>query len=106
MLETNHSGAEPRTTERADSALPDDFWSTPENAVLDGVQAGPGGLTSQEAAARRIRFGPNVLAHEARAGRLGLLVGQFSSPLSLLLIVSAVLSFFLAETTDAVIILA
>jgi Mg2+-importing ATPase len=82
------------------------FWSTPENEVYPLLQTAPGGLTSAEAQKRLSRFGANLLKLKRRSSTLGLIVGQFKSPLILILLFAAGLSFFLKEPTDAVIILA
>ena len=82
------------------------FWSTLENEVYPLLQTAPGGLTSAEAQKRLSRFGANLLKPKRRSSALGLIVGQFKSPLILILLFAAGLSFFLKEPTDAVIILA
>ena len=61
------------------------------------------GLTSEEAARRLAEFGENVL-HKHRAQPLRVLARQFASPILLLLIATAIVSVFLGETTNAVII--
>ena len=50
------------------------------------------GLTSQEAA-RRQQEGRNVLTQGKKQSLLGVIVSQFKSPLILLLIVAAAISF-------------
>ena len=61
------------------------------------------GLTSQEAA-RRQQEGRNVLTQGKKQSLLGVIVSQFKSPLILLLIVAAAISFATGEVVDAVII--
>ena len=51
------------------------------------------------------RYSGSRLGAHGRTGTLRLLVGQFSSPISLLLIAAAVISIFLHDGTDALIIL-
>lgn len=71
--------------------------------VLSRLGSGAGGLSSAEAAARLTRDGPNAVRdHQARAW--GVLVRQVRSPLLALLAVTAAVSFFLGERTDAVVI--
>jgi Mg2+-importing ATPase len=75
----------------------------PVGDVLTALQSTPSGLAADEAAARLSRTGPNaVRSHHAR--RLVVLVRQLSSPLLLLLAVTATVSYFLGEHTDAAII--
>jgi Mg2+-importing ATPase len=52
------------------------------------------------------QYGPNLLKSPTRSGPLWLLLGQFKSPIILILIFAASLSFFLGDHTDGVIILA
>ena len=64
------------------------------------------GLTSAEAAARLAKNGPNELKEKPRPGFLSLLLDQFKDFLIIILILSAVLSIFLGEWIDAIVILA
>jgi Mg2+-importing ATPase len=71
--------------------------------VLDRVGSSPTGLTSDEAAARLASHGPNaVRTHEARP--VVVLLRQLRSPLLFLLAVTAIVSYFVGERSDAVII--
>ena len=63
------------------------------------------GLTRAEAARRLQSYGPNELSHEERASPLRLFFGQFANTLVLILLAATVLSAFLGEIADAVIIL-
>ncbi|MGO9889360.1 MAG: cation-transporting P-type ATPase [Solirubrobacteraceae bacterium] len=72
--------------------------------VLDALGSTPQGLSSEEAARRLQQVGPNALvSHGARP--LKILLNQFHNPLLILLISTAVLSAFVGEKTDAIIIL-
>ena len=84
----------------------DAFWSLSASEVLQHVGSGTQGLTTAEAALRARRFGANALKARKHAGDLTLLLGQFRSPIILILLFAAVLSFFLHDSADAVIILA
>ncbi|MBS0625396.1 MAG: magnesium-translocating P-type ATPase [Verrucomicrobia bacterium] len=64
------------------------------------------GLSSQEAARRLREFGLNSLKGPARGRGISLFIAQFKSPLILLLIGAALLSFALKSHLDASIILA
>ena len=66
----------------------------------------PRGLSSDGAAERLKVHGPNLLRPPRKARGILLLLEQFKSPLVLLLIGAALLSFFLGATLDVAIILA
>ena len=61
---------------------------------------------AEEARERLARFGANRLKGKSRAASLTLLLGQFKSPIVLILIGAAILSIFLQDASDAAIILA
>ena len=81
------------------------FWSVPASEVLQQLQTGPIGLSSDEAAKRLIRYGSNLVKPKKRSDAFALLFAQFKSPIIIILIVAAVLSFFLGDPVNAVIIL-
>ncbi len=83
----------------------DTFWSISASEALDRAKATPEGLTNSEAVARQKRYGANLLTPKKRSGSLALLVGQFKSPIMIILLVAAGLSFFLHDRTDTLIIL-
>jgi P-type Mg2+ transporter len=71
--------------------------------VLAALGSGPDGLSGSEAARRLAAFGPNaVRTHHARVWTV--LGRQLRSPLLLLLLITASLSFFLGDRADALII--
>jgi Mg2+-importing ATPase len=75
----------------------------PAADVLLRLRSTPNGLSSVEAAARRAELGPNaVLTHQVHAWAV--LARQLRSALLGLLVVTAAISFFLGDRTDAVII--
>lgn len=63
------------------------------------------GLTSAEARQKLALVGENTIAERARFRPLWLILKKISSPLSLVLIAAALLSFFLGEGSDAFIII-
>ena len=84
---------------------PDTFWSIPPADLLTKLQTTPQGLTQAEAQSRLA--GSAGLQKQNPLGKmLLLLLSQFQSPIILILIFAAVLSVFLHDATDAVIILA
>jgi len=80
------------------------YWASTTEQLLAELTSGPGGLSQSEAEERLGRYGANRLKQEAGTGRILLLLRQFKSPITLLLIASALLAWFLGERTDAFII--
>ena len=81
------------------------FWAVPAADLLSGLETTEKGLTSVEAQARLARFGPNSLRPTKRFTSLSLLLGQFKSPITIILMFATVLAFFLGDAVDAAIIL-
>ncbi|MEP7239565.1 MAG: magnesium-translocating P-type ATPase [Devosia sp.] len=72
--------------------------------VLARVVASPAGLTSTEAAGRLGVFGPNRLRDDDGNHPLAILLRQFRSPMVLILLGAATLSFLLGEIDEAIIV--
>ncbi len=66
----------------------------------------PVGLSTEEAAARLEKNGPNALDSHSRNSAWKLLLRQFESPIILILFAATIISMFLGEVTDGIIILA
>ncbi len=81
------------------------FWSLPADQLLQQLETTPEGLTEAEARQRLQRYGPNLLKPARRSDALTLFFGQFKSPIILILIFAAGLSFVLQDPVDALIIL-
>jgi len=81
------------------------FWSLTPGDLLRLLESSEHGLPGEEAQARLVRCGPNVLRPRRRAGMAALFFSQFTSPIILILVFAACLAFFLGQHTDAVIIL-
>ncbi len=82
------------------------WWSQPLADTLRTLASGPDGLSSAEAAQRLRLYGPNVLRGQRTLTVLALLLRQLASPIVLILIAAAMLSFALSDATDGLIILA
>jgi Mg2+-importing ATPase len=80
------------------------FWSLSAPGVLDALRTTPAGLSAAEAAARLATHGANRLHAKRKTGTPALLLAQFKSPITILLIAAATLSFFLHDATNAIII--
>ena len=82
------------------------FWSLPADQVLAQVKSTTAGLSSQDAKQHLSEYGANSLKQKQQSNSLTLLLNQFKSPIILILIFAAVLSIFLKDAADAIIILA
>ena len=81
------------------------FWSSPPAEVLEQLDSGPKGLSSDEAQRRHLRDAHLLLKPKSRLSTYKLLFRQFTSPIILILLAAAGLAFFLADPTDTAIIL-
>ena len=82
------------------------WWSLAVDAAANSIGTGTAGLSQAEATQRLQRYGPNTLQAGGRSGPLVLLLRQLGSPIVLILIVAALLSFALGDASDGLIILA
>lgn len=81
------------------------YWNLPLAELVQRLQTTPQGLRSEEARSRFFEHGANLLAPQKRSDALKLLLAQFKSPIILILIFAAGLSFVLRDSADALIIL-
>lgn len=81
------------------------FWSLSVDHVFAALGSSPKGLAAADAKIRFARIGPNTLAAQTHSGALALLLRQFTSPVVLLLLAAAILSFALRDATDGAIVL-
>ena len=88
------------------STKSDTFWNCDGETLLEDLQSAATGLTTLEAVERLKRYGANLLRPGKRTDILTLLIAQFKSPIILILLAAAILSYFLHDNTDAVIIIA
>src|ERR1043165_6079898 len=82
-----------------------EFWSSPPAEALEQLDSDSKGLSSDEARRRHLRDAHLLLKPKSRLSTYELLFRQFTSPIILILLVAAGLSFFLADRTDTTIIL-
>ncbi len=68
--------------------------------IFEKLKTTERGLTTDEARERLLKFGPNRLAAEGKISRLQILLHQFKSPLIYILLIAAVVTFFLEEYKD------
>ena len=81
------------------------FWALSVSDILARLNTRETGLTTADAEKIRRIAGLNIIKPKTSLSALGLLASQFKSPISLILIGAAVLSFFLNDVTDGIIIL-
>lgn len=82
------------------------FWSIPGDELLGLLQSRPEGLRTEEAQERQVRYASARFKPHQDIGPLSALLSQFRSPIILILLFAAIVSLFLADRTDALIILA
>jgi Ca2+-transporting ATPase len=82
------------------------WYSIPLEVVLKQLATSPQGLSRAEAALRLEKYGPNTLKEEKKISPWQIFFGQFKNFLIILLIAATVISLFLGETLDAIVIFA
>ena len=82
------------------------YWSQDAAALSAALGSGPGGLSSEGAAAKLRLVGPNSVEDVSRLSAVRLLLRQFESPLVLILIFATVISLVLQQWVNSTIILA
>ncbi|MGN6385078.1 MAG: magnesium-translocating P-type ATPase [Verrucomicrobiota bacterium] len=82
-----------------------DYWSIDVSRLFSELHCNPDGLSGGEAELRLQRYGANELNPKKTGGAIALLIGQFKTPIVLILLSAAGLSLFLRDATDAFIIL-
>jgi Mg2+-importing ATPase len=80
-------------------------WSLSTGEILELVSSSNEGLNTEESVRRQTQYGHNALAPAERVEALSVFLKQFKSPLILIFIVTAILSFVLRDPTNATIIL-
>ena len=87
--------------------MPDRRWEVLEvQESFNLLASSEAGLSGDEAQKRLAEVGPNVLAAEEKIRFFSILLHQFKSPLIYVLLVAAVVTFFLQEYIDMAVILA
>ncbi|MGN6178656.1 MAG: cation-translocating P-type ATPase, partial [Mucilaginibacter sp.] len=81
------------------------FWSLETGEVLELLSCNPGGLDEATATVRLKQYGANTITVNTGASTIILFLSQFKSPVTLLLVIAAILSAFLGDATDTIIIL-
>ncbi|QMW01033.1 magnesium-translocating P-type ATPase [Spirosoma foliorum] len=82
------------------------YWAMRPNTLLAKLQTTESGLQTEQVEPIRQKTGSNQLQTKSQVSAIGLLLRQFKSPISLILLGASVLSWSLGDTTDAGIIFA
>ena len=88
-----------------DIPSPNAFWNTEPSVQFQSLQTSIDGLTNEEVLRRRTKYGLNQLSKASNTVAIKLFANQFKSPITLLLIGAAILSYFLHDQTDGAIIM-
>ena len=81
------------------------FWALDTTTALSLVNATPEGLDTKEVGDRRKKYGANTLKGNQKRTDLALFLSQFKNPVTIILLFASVLSYFLHDATNALIIL-
>lgn len=81
------------------------FWHLDQTTALAQLSCQATGLSGQEADTRRKQYGPNTIKTNNQSSALLLFLSQFKSPVTIMLIVAALLSAGLGDVADTAIIL-
>ena len=82
------------------------YWALTTEQLIAALHTTDNGIQQTDAESRIKQYGLNVLKAQRRTTTFGLLLSQFKSPLVLILIFASIVSAFVGEWTDAIIVLA
>lgn len=89
----------------AQNPEPRPYWTQSGDELLHALQSSLDGLSAARAADQLEQSGRNILSAQKKHGPLNLFLGQFKSPIVLILIGATILSAVLQDWIDSVIIL-
>jgi P-type Mg2+ transporter len=89
-----------------DTTSTSSYWSRTKEELFTSLKSSPQGLSSSAAQEQLAKFGRNELQGHKKAAPWLLLLGQFKSPLVLILVFAAIISLITGEWIDATIIIA
>jgi len=87
------------------SQTPPPFWNVPPDELLSSLGTSLAGLPRKDAEARLLGSGSQITGGHLKTNQIKLFLSQFKSPVILLLLFAATLSFVLADAADTIIIL-
>lgn len=82
-----------------------DFWSCDVNDILNSLNTSADGLSEKEAEDRIDKFGENIFEEKKSTSKFMIFINQFKNPITMILIFAAILSIFLKDYSDGIIIL-
>lgn len=82
-----------------------DFWSYDKDDILKQLNSSENGLSTKEAEDRIEKYGKNIFEEKKSTSKFMIFLSQFKSPITMILIFAAILSIFLKDYSDGVIIL-
>src|SRR5690348_16323164 len=82
------------------------FYQMTCDEVLEQLGAGKEGLSNAEVVRRLSAYGPNLIPEAKQRSRWSILLAQFRDLMIIILLIAAGVSFFVGESTDALVILA
>ncbi|MFO0942801.1 MAG: HAD-IC family P-type ATPase, partial [Pirellulales bacterium] len=82
-----------------------EFWAVSANDLFQALDSSPQGLSSENAHAKLAQSSRSGKQRSPHQSTILLLLAQFKSPITLILIAAAILSFFLHDMLDAAIVL-
>ena len=82
------------------------YWTLTAEQLIAALHTTNNGIQQTDAESRIKQYGLNALKAQRQTTAFGLLLSQFKSPLVLILIFASIVSAFVGEWTDAVIVLA
>ncbi len=80
-------------------------WAVSVETLFDDMGTSKEGLTTPEAQERLKKYGPNQIAEKEKRHGLEIFVSQFENALVLILIAAAIVSYFLGEKIDTIVLL-
>ena len=86
--------------------VPDSYWALTAEQLFTALHTTSNGIQQTDAEGRIKQYGQNTIKAQRKNTTLTLLLSQFKSPLVLIFIFAAIVSAFVGEWTDAVIVLA
>ena len=81
------------------------FWSYDVDEVLKTIETSKNGLSTEQANERIEKLGQNLFEEKKSASKLMVFINQFKNPITMILIYAAILSIFLKDYSDGIIIL-
>jgi len=81
------------------------YWSIENEELFKNLESSPDGLSSESARQRLMDVGHNLLVDKKKTSPISIFIGQFKSPIVLILLFATIISIFVQDWVDATIIL-